>query len=217
MITYWAPGPVSHPYPSVSNCRTQETLEGRVGIPVLGLPDCSRDAPQLPVSLPVENLKMHGIPVPDHYDAPSFTAVEENLRLQLQVVRLGDVVLGSCACEAQVDLILNFETRADDVEGNIHNGFPWDEHCDDRGDGTWACPNPGAHDLADRSLDRRRRSLPADAGPDPQRRRRLGRPRLRALRQQRADRPVADQGQLHPRGALGRRRVPHRRRRRPRR
>lgn len=152
MITYWAPGPVSHPYPSVSNCRTQETLEGRVGLPVLGLPDCSRDAPELPVGLPFESLKMHGIPVPDHYDAPSFTAVEENLRLQLQVVRLGDVVLGSCACEAQADLILNFESRADDVEGNIHDGFPWDEHCDDRGDGTWACPNPGADDLADRSL-----------------------------------------------------------------
>jgi hypothetical protein len=34
-------------------------------------------------------------------------------------------VLGSCACEAQVDLILNFESRANDVEGDIYDGFDW--------------------------------------------------------------------------------------------
>lgn len=36
MITYWAPGPVSHPYPSVSNCRIQETAEGQPGLPIVG-------------------------------------------------------------------------------------------------------------------------------------------------------------------------------------
>ncbi|HUF32300.1 MAG TPA: hypothetical protein VMN58_03710, partial [Acidimicrobiales bacterium] len=151
MITYWAPGPVSHPYPSVSNCRTQETAEGKPGLPILGLPDCSRPTGSAPVGLPFESLKLHGIPVPDHYDAPSFTAVQENLRLQLQAVRLGDVVLGSCACEAQADLILNFESRADDLVG-LDNGFAWDELCDGREDGTWACPDPGRDDLGDRSL-----------------------------------------------------------------
>lgn len=142
-LTYWAPGPVSHPYPSVSNCRSEETLEGDPGIPVAGLPDCERGGTGGPLGgLVADNLRAHGIPVPDHYDVPSVGAVEENARMQLQVARLGDVILGSCSCEAQVDLILNFESRANDVAGDIWDGFPWDEHCDQNADGTWQCPDP---------------------------------------------------------------------------
>lgn len=141
-MTYWAPGPVSHPYPSVSNCRTEQTVEGNPGVPVAGLPDCERAGSTDPARMEWENLKAHGFPLPEHYDAPSFTAVEENLRLQLQVVRIGEVVLGSCACEAQVDLVLNFESRANDVAGDIWDGYPWDEHCDRSADGTWRCPDP---------------------------------------------------------------------------
>ena len=63
--------------------------------------------------------------MPEHYDAPAFGSVEENLRLKLQAFRLGDIILGSCACEAQVDLILNFESRANDVENDIYDGFDW--------------------------------------------------------------------------------------------
>ena len=40
----FVPGPVSHPYPSVSNCRTETTAEGNPGAPVAGLPDCARSA-----------------------------------------------------------------------------------------------------------------------------------------------------------------------------
>ena len=138
----WTPGPVSHPYPSVSNCRTQPTLDGDPGAPVLGLPDCQRgDAPTSGLAPIAENLKAHGIPVPDNYDAPAFGAVEENLRIRLQAIRLGEVVLASCSCEAQVDLIKNFESRADDVQGNIYDGYDWPARCTRNADTTWTCPD----------------------------------------------------------------------------
>ena len=35
------PGPVSHPYPGVSNCRTDKALDGDPQVPVVGLPDCA--------------------------------------------------------------------------------------------------------------------------------------------------------------------------------
>jgi hypothetical protein len=128
---YWAPGPLSHPYPSVSNCKTDKSVNGDVGVPVVGLPDCGR------FGFPGENelttqagivyatMKAEGVPVPDHYDASAFTGVEENLRIYLQTFRLGEVLLASCSCEAQVDLILNLETRLDDVPNNIYSGFDW--------------------------------------------------------------------------------------------
>jgi hypothetical protein len=91
-----------------------------------------------------ENLRAHGIPVPESYDLPSFTAVEENLRLHLQVFKLGEVVLASCACEAQVDLILNFESRADEAQDNIWHGYDWTERlgCTQGATGDWTCKNP---------------------------------------------------------------------------
>lgn len=126
----WVPGPLSHPYPAVANCRSETTVAGDVGV-APGVPDCIRGG--VPGENPVNNqlsmlvalMKAEGVPVPEHYDAPSFGALEENNRLKLQAFRIGDMVLGSCACEAQVDLILNFETRADAVEENIYNGFDW--------------------------------------------------------------------------------------------
>ena len=139
----WTPGPVSHPYPSVSNCRTQPTLDGDPGAPVAGLPDCERgDAPTAGFSPVAENLKEHGIPVPDNYGAPSFGTVEENLRLHLQAFRIGEVVLASCACEAQVDIIKNFESRADSAQGNIYDGYDWAALCTRNADTTWTCPDP---------------------------------------------------------------------------
>jgi hypothetical protein len=142
-LSRWVPGPLSHLYPSVSNCRSESTVEGNPGAPVLGLPDCARDGSNDPTNRTWESLKAHGVPVPDHYDAPGFTAVEENARILLQVFRLGEVVLASCSCEAQMDLIINLESRLDNVEGNIFNGYDWSEHCTDNTDGTWTCPRPG--------------------------------------------------------------------------
>jgi hypothetical protein len=128
-VTALVPGPVSHPYPSVSNCRTEPTAEGEPGAPVLGLPDCERSPEAVPAPLMWEDLKALGLPVPEHYDAPAVGTVEENARLKLQVVRLGDVVLASCACEPQMDLIRNLESRLDDVAGNIDDGYDWGDAC----------------------------------------------------------------------------------------
>jgi len=140
VVDAWVPGPVSHPYPSVSNCRSESTVEGNPGAPVVGLPDCGRASDNDSTNMVWESLKAHGLPAPDHYDAPALGAVEENARLHLQVIRLGDVVLASCACEAQVDLIRNLESRIDDIEANIDNGYDWGATCTPNADGTWACP-----------------------------------------------------------------------------
>lgn len=127
----WVPGPLSHPIPTVSNCSTELTVEGDIGVPVAGLPDCGRyGVPgETPLSGPAATLyatlKAEGVPVPDHYSGPGFAAVEENLRLKLQAFRLGDILLASCACEPQADLVLNLESRLDDSAGNIYDGFDW--------------------------------------------------------------------------------------------
>ena len=146
-VSEWVPGPVSHPYPSVTNCRTETTFKGQPG--AIGVPTCER-APFPEQDNPiVNNLKAHGLPVPEHFSVPGYPAVEENTRLRLQLFRIGEVVLGSCACEAQVDLILNFESRANQVKGDIWDGYDWP--CTDNRNGTWSCPTPA--DRGDRNRD----------------------------------------------------------------
>ena len=66
-----------------------------------------------------------GVPIPANYDAASFGAVEENLRIKLQAVRIGHILLASCSCEAQADLIRALETRTDATQGNKWNGFDY--------------------------------------------------------------------------------------------
>src|SRR5437899_449506 len=36
----WFPGPISHPYPGVSSCRTDPAFQGDPRLPLVGLPDC---------------------------------------------------------------------------------------------------------------------------------------------------------------------------------
>lgn len=117
-------GPYSHPYPAVSACRTETTVEGRPGVGTAA--DCTR-GPQGPQPDPRlwEKLKEAGVPIPDNYDVPSYFGLEENTRLHLQAFKMGEVILASCACEAQVDLILNFESRANEVQDDIWDGFDW--------------------------------------------------------------------------------------------
>ena len=127
---FWTAGPISHPYPSVSNCNSAQTFQGDVGVPVAGLPDCARSEdngfPGLgDVFGPIFGNVPAGTPIPGHMDAPGHPAVEENQRIHLQTVRLGEVLLGSCACEAQVDLILNLKSRANTVQGDLWNGFDY--------------------------------------------------------------------------------------------
>jgi hypothetical protein len=129
MLTHWVAGPLSHPYPSVGNCRTGPSVDGDPGAPAAGLPDCQRASDAFGQSLPAQGLfdalRSSGVPVPSNYDAPSFGTVEENLRLKLQAVRIGDTVLASCACEPQSDLIKAFETRTDRVTGNRWDGMDY--------------------------------------------------------------------------------------------
>jgi hypothetical protein len=154
----FVPGPYSHPYPSVSNCRSEKTVKGDNGVPITGLPDCDREGPAkdfgaeypdtppevaTPAGMIWDNMQAHGIPVPAHYDAPGYTGVEENMRIKLQAFKLGEVILLSCACEAQVDLILNLETRVDKEQGNLYLGYDWTKRldCTQAGgpEGDWTC------------------------------------------------------------------------------
>jgi len=132
-VTAWVPGPLSHPYPSVGNCNSGPTLGGNPGVGVA--PDCERTGTPQQDNPVVSNLRLHGVPVPDQYAAPGYPAVEENTRLKLQVFRFGEVLLASCACEAQVDLILNLESRANNVTGDIFDGFDWRSSCTPAGTG----------------------------------------------------------------------------------
>ncbi|HYP22785.1 MAG TPA: hypothetical protein VEV43_04360, partial [Actinomycetota bacterium] len=138
----WVPGPLSHPYPSFGNCRIGAAAEGQPRAP--GVPTCNGAGTHDKASMMWENLRAHGIPVPEHVSAPAFSGVEENLRLHLQAFKLGEVIFASCACEAQVDLILNFETRADEAQGNIWHGYDWTERlgCTQGATGAWTCKNP---------------------------------------------------------------------------
>ncbi|HYI45290.1 MAG TPA: hypothetical protein VE174_07515 [Actinomycetota bacterium] len=147
----WVAGPYSHPYPSVSNCRTEKTVEGKPIAP--GPPECvGGEQGFTPDEQLWEKLKDSGVQLPDNYDLPSFGSLEENSRLHLQAFKMGEVIIASCACEAQVDLILNFESRANETQGDIHDGFDWTERmdCAQNADTTWTCkkksddPRPGA-------------------------------------------------------------------------
>lgn len=152
MVTRWIPGPLSHPYPAYGSCRTAPTVDGNPGVGTV--PDCERVGGYSPVMPPpqplYENLKAAGLPLPDSYAGSSFGTVEENMRIKLQAVRIGDVLLASCSCEAQVDLIKNLESRADDIAGNIYDGYDYtDDHGDPARNGcrrqpnkTWTCKQP---------------------------------------------------------------------------
>lgn len=141
MVTSFIPGPVSHPYPGYGACQTQPTVDGQPGVGTV--PDCERSpSPQL---VPLyENLKKAGLPLPDSYSASSFGAVEENMRIKLQAVRIGEIMLASCSCEAQVDLIKNLESRLDDVEKNFYDGYDYVAAglCTQQADTTWNCVPP---------------------------------------------------------------------------
>lgn len=138
MLTTFVPGPVSHPYPSTGNCRTAPTADGDPGGP--GLPDCQRAGTGVQSPL-YENLRKAGLPLPDNYALSSFSAVEENVRLKLQVLRLGEVLLASCSCEPQVDLVKNLESRTDARQGNIWDGYDYAATCRRSGP-HWSCTDP---------------------------------------------------------------------------
>jgi hypothetical protein len=148
----WFPGPNSHPYPGVSNCRTENP-----GVPVVGLPDCERligapDTSQNP-GVSIDTLQGAGIPIPENYSAPSYTGLEEDVSVHLQAFRIGDVAFTVCSCEQWADQARNIKTRTMGAGDAEHHGYDWTKAhtrpdgsvvpgCTDNGDGTWTCPNP---------------------------------------------------------------------------
>jgi hypothetical protein len=121
----WYPGPFSHPYPTVSNCRTDKGLTDPA-LPIVGLPTCQSagfdlqqglldlsDSLGLPVpseivpgtdpGLNTDDFQALGVPVPENYSAPSYTGLEEDIDVHLQGIRLGDIYLPVCSCEQWFD------------------------------------------------------------------------------------------------------------------
>ncbi|HEX9765299.1 MAG TPA: hypothetical protein VGA36_00950, partial [Nitriliruptorales bacterium] len=143
IINGWVPGPLSHPYPSASACSTDPTLAGDPGL--LFPADCLRGDFDTIDPLVQANLVAHevGVPIPANYTLPSGGAAEENFRIHLQAVKLGPVLLASCSCEAQVDLILSLKSRTNDVVGDTYDGWDWltdDPNTDCAADGdAWTC------------------------------------------------------------------------------
>ncbi|HEV2999652.1 MAG TPA: neutral/alkaline non-lysosomal ceramidase N-terminal domain-containing protein [Solirubrobacteraceae bacterium] len=158
----WFPGPLTHPYPAVSNCRTNKNFNNATDpqLPIVGLPDCagpSRAFDEIGMEYPIpafspgvtqEQLKEAGVPVPDNYGAPSFTGLEENVDVHLQAFRIGDILFTVCSCEQWADQSYNIKSRTDRVAGNETQpgtpnlGYDWSERCTRNADGTWSCPNP---------------------------------------------------------------------------
>lgn len=146
--------PYSHPYPSVSNCRTHEAAAGNPGVPIVGLPDCDRITdghlktitdqipPPFNPGATVQMLKEAGVPIPDNYGAPSYTGLQETFQVHLQAIRVGEVLITVCPCEQWYDQSLNIKTRADKVADNMFLGYDWGKQCTPAAEGQWICPNP---------------------------------------------------------------------------
>jgi hypothetical protein len=140
----WFPGPLAHPYPGVSNCRTDRALEGNPGIPVVGLPDCNRSLDgrglfqaaspvfeQTPFGpgLDTDDIQRLGIPIPESYSAPSYSGLQETVGIHLQAFRIGELLFTICSCEQWKDQSRNIQTRTDKVPDNEWLGYDASERC----------------------------------------------------------------------------------------
>ena len=155
----WFPGPVSHPYPGVNNCRTDTALAGKVQVgtaadctdvldffglstqPVLSL------LPGAP-AVSSDDFERLGIPFPENVSTPSAGALEDTFGVHLQAIRLGDLLLTVCSCEQWTDQAYNIKTRTDRTPGNEWLGYdPTDPPADDKTSAQNSCtPNAdGTH------------------------------------------------------------------------
>jgi len=171
----WFPGPVSHPYPGVSSCRTDPALAGNPRVPVVGLPDCEEVpaadtlAPAtgaLPLPAPgisTDTLEDLGVPVPENYSVPSQGALEDSGGVHLQAIRLGDILLTICSCEQWVDQSYNIKTRTDTTTANEWLGYDWSKDCVQAADSTWTCPTSGSEKLPDSAIQHMRAQVLGDA------------------------------------------------------
>jgi hypothetical protein len=151
----WFPGPVSHPYPGVSSCRTNSAFQGDPRLPVVGLPNC-QDMPWGDSLQPVTTLggltpgistgtfEALGVPIPENYSAPSQFGLEDTNGVHMQAFRLGGILFTVCSCEQWVEQSYNIKTRTDTVAGNEYLGYDATspsadptEKCVKNGDGTY--------------------------------------------------------------------------------
>src|SRR3954451_985116 len=158
----WFPGPVSHPYPGVSSCRTDPALQGNPRLPVVGLPDCEEvpagdslspvmSQAGLPVpGLTTDDFEKLGIPIPENTSFPSHGALEDTLGVHMQAFRLGEILFTVCSCEQWVEQAYNIKTRTDTQPGNEYLGYdPTSpdadptEKCVKNGDGTYKADGSG--------------------------------------------------------------------------
>jgi hypothetical protein len=141
----WFPGPISHPYPGVSNCRTNPAGSLDPRLPLVGLPDCEDvrgglndlsgllgldnpvDVPPSPIDpgLTTDDFTRLGIPLPSNYSAPAYTGLEEDIDVHLQAMRIGDILFTVCSCEQWFDQSKNIKTRTDRVPNDEYLGYDW--------------------------------------------------------------------------------------------
>lgn len=190
MESRWFPGPVSHPYPGVSSCRTDAALALNPRVPIIGLPDCTEvpaGASLMPVvgqvapsspGITTDTFTRLGIPLPSNYSVPSTVALQDTTGAHLQAIRLGDILLTVCSCEQWAEQSFNVKTRTDTRPGNEYLGYdptapdadPANRcvqngdgtyEADGSGTGTWTCTPGGKH--VDRLVQRLRSRVLNDA------------------------------------------------------
>ncbi len=153
----WFPGPLTHPFPTVSNCRTDQIFAGNPQLPLVGLPDCAGPRSlfeEVGLTLPPRPVQDPGIPLLDNYGAPSYTGLEEDVSVHLQAFRIGPILFTVCSCEQWADQSRNIKSRTDRVAHNEWMGFDWTSYrgldetgveCFERppyGGTNWSCPKP---------------------------------------------------------------------------
>src|SRR4051812_43800319 len=185
----WFPGPVSHPYPGVSSCRTDPALQGNPRLPVVGLPDCqevpagdslspviSQLGPAFP-GLSTDTFESMGISVPENYSAPSNGALEDTVGVHMQAFRLGDILFTVCSCEQWVEQSYNIKTRTDSKANNEYLGYDptspnadQTEKCVRKDASTWSCSvgdyplrTPVVRDVPDDKIQHMRAQINNDA------------------------------------------------------
>jgi hypothetical protein len=192
MENRWFPGPISHPYPGVSSCRTDPAFNLKPRLPILGLPDCEEVDVAGPLGLQstgisTDTLEALGIPVPENYSAPSQFGLEDTQGVHMQAFRLGDILFTVCSCEQWVEQAYNIKTRTDTKTGNEWLGFDWTKgsvdlppqvqaqsKCTQNGDGTydsfgrngtgtWTCPPTGNAKIPDELIQHMRAQVYNDA------------------------------------------------------
>jgi hypothetical protein len=149
---HWFPGPVSHTYPGVNNCRTDPALMGDVRVGTAA--DCTDPLNEAGLSLePVmgrlpagspgvtsDDFEALGIPFPENISTPSHAALEDTVGVHLQGIRLGDILLTVCSCEQWTDQAYNIKTRTDRITGNEWLGYDaTDPPADDKTHATDSC------------------------------------------------------------------------------